>query len=128
MRNVVLPENTKHFFASSQRQGGIGDGMDQTRPWMFFGDFVRLHILFHAARNPVGVFELTEELNRHGYRFKVSRLDRVLIALERAGYLTASATPGPDRQTKLYRTTAKGRDFMLAARVKLQKLAEEILP
>ena len=34
---------------------------------MFFGGFVRMHILYHAAKEPVFGVELMEELGRHGY-------------------------------------------------------------
>ena len=34
---------------------------------MFFGGFVRLHVLYHAVREPVFGVEMMEELARHGY-------------------------------------------------------------
>ena len=34
---------------------------------MFLGGFVRLHILYHAAREPIFGVEMMEELRRHGY-------------------------------------------------------------
>jgi hypothetical protein len=71
--------------------------------------------------------ELAGELNRHGYRFNARKLDRVLTALERAGYLTAFGRSAPNMGTKVYKATAKGWDFVVLARVHLQKLAEELL-
>jgi hypothetical protein len=34
---------------------------------MFFGGFVRLHVLYHAVKEPIFGVEMMEELGRHGY-------------------------------------------------------------
>src|SRR6202044_2561978 len=34
----------------------------------FFHGFIRLHILYHATKEPIYGAEITEELVRHGYR------------------------------------------------------------
>jgi hypothetical protein len=34
----------------------------------FFNGFIRLHILYHAAKDPIYGAEIAEELIRHGYR------------------------------------------------------------
>ncbi|MBV8381159.1 MAG: helix-turn-helix transcriptional regulator, partial [Planctomycetaceae bacterium] len=34
---------------------------------MFFGGFVRMHILYHAVKEPIFGVEMMEELARHGY-------------------------------------------------------------
>ncbi len=39
----------------------------------FFGGFVRMHILYHAAREPVWGGEIMEELERHGYKLGPGR-------------------------------------------------------
>jgi DNA-binding PadR family transcriptional regulator len=95
--------------------------------WLFFGDFVRLYVLFHAARNPVTALELTGELNHQGYHFNVGKLDGVLTSLEKKGYLAATASAVSNGLGKCYETTTKGRDFLVLAKGKLQGLAETIL-
>jgi hypothetical protein len=39
----------------------------------FFSSFVRLHILHHAAEEPIYGAEIAEELVRHGYRNMLGR-------------------------------------------------------
>ena len=34
---------------------------------MFFGGFVRMHVLYHAVKEPIFGVEMMEELERHGY-------------------------------------------------------------
>jgi DNA-binding PadR family transcriptional regulator len=101
--------------------------MDEKRMWLFFGDFVRFHILFHAARNPASALELAGELNRHGYRLNARKLELVLGSLETNGYLIASGRPGSNGQPKQYKATAKGRDYVETAKTKLRELAVELL-
>jgi hypothetical protein len=53
----------------------------------FFGGFVRLHILYHADKEPVCGVEMIDELKRHGYRLGPGTLYPILHHLEEAGYL-----------------------------------------
>ena len=53
----------------------------------FFNGFIRLHILYHAAKEPVYGAEITEELVRHGYRISQGTLYPTLHLLEKLGYL-----------------------------------------
>jgi PadR family transcriptional regulator, regulatory protein PadR len=54
---------------------------------MFFGGFVRLHVLYHAVREPIFGVEMMEELGRHGYDVGAGTLYPMLHQLEEAGYL-----------------------------------------
>ena len=53
----------------------------------FFNGFIRLHILYHAAKEPIYGAEITEELVRHGYRISQGTLYPTLHLLETLGYL-----------------------------------------
>ena len=53
----------------------------------FFNGFIRLHILYHAAKEPIYGAEITEELIRHGYRLSQGTLYPALHLLEQLGYL-----------------------------------------
>lgn len=53
----------------------------------FYGGFIRLHILYHAANEPIIGLEMIEELGRHGYRIGPGTLYPILHQLERDGYL-----------------------------------------
>jgi DNA-binding PadR family transcriptional regulator len=93
----------------------------------FFNGFIRLHILYHAAKEPTYGAEITEELVRHGYRLSQGTLYPTLHALEELGYLTCQTRWVQGRRRKYYRATAAGRTVLAEARHKLQELVAEIL-
>lgn len=93
----------------------------------FFTGFVRLHILYHAAKEPVYGAEITEELIRHGYRLSAGTLYPTLRLLENLGYLTQHAEVVEGRRRKYYQATAAGKRVLNEARAKLQELVAEIL-
>jgi DNA-binding PadR family transcriptional regulator len=93
----------------------------------FFTGFVRLHILYHAAKEPVYGAEITEELIRHGYRLSPGTLYPTLRLLESLGYLRQQAEVVKGRWRKYYQATAAGRRVLDEARAKLQELVAEVL-
>jgi DNA-binding PadR family transcriptional regulator len=93
----------------------------------FFNGFVRLHVLYHAAKEPVYGAEITEELVRHGYRVSQGTLYPTLHLLETLGYLSSRTQLVEGRRRKYYRATAAGRRVLREARGKLQELVAEVL-
>jgi DNA-binding PadR family transcriptional regulator len=93
----------------------------------FFLGFVRLHILYHAAKEPIYGAEITEELIRHGYRLSQGTLYPTLHQMEQLGYLASRAEVVQGRRRKYYRATAAGRRIMKEARAKLRELVAEVL-
>lgn len=93
----------------------------------FFTGFVRLHILYHAAKEPVYGAEITEELIRHGYRLSAGTLYPTLRLLESLGYLRQHAEVVEGRWRKYYQATAAGKRVLKEARAKLQELVAEVL-
>ena len=93
----------------------------------FFTGFVRLHILYYAAKEPVYGAEITEELIRHGYRLSPGTLYPTLRLLESLGYLRQQAEVVKGRWRKYYQATAAGRRVLDEARAKLQELVAEVL-
>jgi PadR family transcriptional regulator PadR len=67
---------------------------------MFFGGFVRLHILYHATKEPVFGVEMMEELGRHGYNVGAGTLYPMLHQMEEAGYLRSRAEVVAGRRRK----------------------------
>jgi PadR family transcriptional regulator PadR len=94
---------------------------------LFFAGFVRLHVLYHAAEEPICGVEIVAELGRHGYRLSPGTVYPVLHELQRAGYLTCRAEVVSGKRRKYYEATAKGREALEAAREKLRELAAEVL-
>jgi PadR family transcriptional regulator, regulatory protein PadR len=94
---------------------------------MFFGGFVRMHVLYHAAREPVFGVEMMEELARHGYDVGAGTLYPMLHQLEEAGYLISHTEVVAGKQRKYYRATPEGSVALEEAKVKLRELVKEVL-
>jgi DNA-binding MarR family transcriptional regulator len=92
----------------------------------FFSGFVRLHVLAHAAKDPICAAEMAKELVRHGYRVSRATLTRALRALVRRGYLSRAKALG-GRRRDCYRATAAGRAALAEARQRLLRLRAEFL-
>jgi PadR family transcriptional regulator, regulatory protein PadR len=94
---------------------------------MFFGGFVRLHIVYHAVKEPIFGVELMEELRRHGYDVGAGTLYPMLHQLEEAGYLTVQTEVVAGKRRKYYRATAQGAAALEEAKAKLRELVSEVL-
>ena len=94
---------------------------------LFLGGFVRMHILYHAAKGPVYGVEMMEELRRHGYEIGAGTLYPILHQLEEVGYLASSVEVVAGKQRKYYRATPDGIDALEAAKEKLRELVAEVL-
>jgi PadR family transcriptional regulator PadR len=94
---------------------------------MFFGGFVRLHVLYHVVREPVFGVEMMEELARHGYDVGPGTLYPLLHQLEEAGYLSVQGEVVGGKQRKYYRATPEGVRALEAAKAKLRELVKEVL-
>jgi DNA-binding PadR family transcriptional regulator len=94
---------------------------------VFLGGFVRLHVLYHAVREPIFGVEMMEELGRHGYSVGAGTLYPMLHQLEEAGYLTTFTEVVDGKQRKYYRATPEGAKALEEAKLKLRELVKEIL-
>jgi DNA-binding PadR family transcriptional regulator len=93
----------------------------------FFNGFIRLHILYHAAKDAIYGAEITEELIRHGYRLSQGTLYPTLHLLEELGYLASRTEYVQGRRRKYYRATAAGRRVLQQARKQLVELVAEVI-
>jgi len=89
--------------------------------------FIRLHILHHAAKEPVVGFWMMEELGRHGYRMSAGTLYPMLHGLERRGYLRSTPKRAGRRSWREYRATPAGRQALAGAKEKLRELFHELI-
>ncbi len=94
---------------------------------MFWGGFVRMHVLYHAIKEPIFGVEMMEELGRHGYDVGAGTLYPMLHQLEEAGYLTSYTEVVAGKQRIYYRATPEGAAALEAAKVKLRELVSEVL-
>ncbi len=93
----------------------------------FFGGMVRLHVLYHAAKEPICGIDMIEELARHGYDLSPGTLYPILHRMEQGGYLTCKNRVVGGRRRKNYRITAAGRKLLREARKKLTELTDEVV-
>ncbi|MCD6554919.1 MAG: helix-turn-helix transcriptional regulator [Anaerolineae bacterium] len=93
----------------------------------FFLGFIKIHILYHAAKGPIYGAEMARELGRHGYDISPGTLYPTLHGLEQAGYLTSETRVVAGRRRKYYRITPKGRGALAEARARIAELVHEVL-
>ena len=91
-----------------------------------YSGMIRVHILYHAAREPIFGLGIIEELARHGYKLSPGTLYPILHGLERKGYLRSSEKRDGRRIRRVYRATAAGRKALAAAKIKVQELVGEL--
>lgn len=94
---------------------------------MFFGGFVRMHILYHATKEDIFGVEMMEELARHGYEVGPGTLYPMLQKLEEAGYLTSHSQVVGGKTRKYYRATPEGAAALETTKVKLRELVKEVV-
>jgi PadR family transcriptional regulator PadR len=92
-----------------------------------YSGLIRLHVLHHAAEEPVFGLGMIEELNRHGYRISPGSLYPILHGLEKKGYLRAAVKRDGKSLRKEYRVTPLGRKALAAAKSKVRELFHELI-
>lgn len=92
---------------------------------LFYG-LIRIHVLLHAAHEPIFGLAMMEELAHHGYRIGPGTLYPLLHGMERAGLLKSVSGGGRGRRPRLYRITAAGKRALEKAREKVDELHREL--
>ena len=92
-----------------------------------YSGLIRLHVLHHAAEEPIFGLGMMEELARHGYRISAGTLYPLLGRLEKKGYLRSSEKRNGKSRRKVYRATALGRKALIAAKSKVRELFHELM-
>jgi len=95
-------------------------------PLNAFAGFVELHVLHHAAEQPVFGLWLIEELEEHGYKISPGTLYPVLHAMEETGLLKSRDVLSNGKIRKYYSITAKGRRHLQRGKRQLSELVNEI--
>lgn len=92
---------------------------------LFFG-LIRIHVLVHAAHEPIFGLAMMEELAHHGYRIGPGTLYPLLHGLERSGLLKSSIKTVEGRKRRVYRITGEGRKALARASEKVDELHHEL--
>ena len=87
---------------------------------------IRLHVLHHAAKEPVYGLAMMEELARHGYKVSAGTLYPILHGLEERGMLTSAEERSGSAARRVYRATPKGKAALAAAKLKVRELFGEL--
>ena len=92
-----------------------------------YGGLIRLHILHHAAEEPLFGLGLIEELRRHGYEISAGTLYPMLHGLEKKGYLTPRRERALLLELRAYEITERGRMALIEAKAKVRELFGELI-
>ena len=92
-----------------------------------YSGLMRLHVLHHAAEEPIFGLGMVEELSRHGYRISPGTLYPLLHGLEQKGYLNSTTERNGKSFRKVYRATARGKRALAAAKGKVRELFRELI-
>ena len=93
----------------------------------FFLGFIKIHILYHASKEPVYGTWLIEELGRHGYKLSCGMLYPILHRLYDDGYLVVKEKNVGGRIRKYYRITPKGRKALRECQCKIRELTNKVV-
>jgi PadR family transcriptional regulator, regulatory protein PadR len=86
---------------------------------------VRVHVLHHAAHEPVFGQGMIEELGRHGYRLSPGTMYPLLHSMERRGWLKSQDLLVDSRRRKCYVATRAGKAALQQATIYVHELFRE---
>ena len=91
-----------------------------------YSGLVRLHVLYHASREPVFGFGMIQELNRHGYRLGPGTMYPLLHGMEKRGWLKSSREKVGGRSRRVYVATRSGREALKEGQERVRELFDEL--
>jgi PadR family transcriptional regulator, regulatory protein PadR len=91
-----------------------------------YSGLIRLHVLYHASKEPIFGLEMMEELARHGYRLSPGTMYPLLHGLESKGLLRSSRAGRRPNSRLEYRATAAGRSALAVAKNRVRELFSEL--
>jgi PadR family transcriptional regulator, regulatory protein PadR len=90
-----------------------------------YSGLIRLHLLYHASKEPIFGLQMIEELASHGYKLSPGTLYPLLHGMEKKGLLR-STRPGSRNDRRVYRATPAGRKALAEAKQRVQELFSEL--
>jgi PadR family transcriptional regulator PadR len=91
-----------------------------------FTGLIRIHVLVHAAHEPLFGLAMMEELKYHGYKIGPGTLYPLLHGMERNGLLVSELKNVGGRRRRVYKLTKAGKKALEQARDKVDELHEEL--
>lgn len=93
----------------------------------FFLGSIKIHILYHAAVEPIYGAYLMEELASHGYNISPGTLYPTLKQLHNKGFLDKYEENVKGKVRKYYVITEEGRELLEESKQQVRELALEVL-
>jgi PadR family transcriptional regulator PadR len=91
-----------------------------------YSGLIRLHILHHAAKEPIFGLGMIEELGRHGYRLSPGTLYPIMHGLEKKGLLRSREQQVGGKIRRVYSATPSGRRALDSAKERVRELFGEL--
>ena len=92
----------------------------------FLLGFIKLHILYHANKEPIFGQGFRKELKRHGYDISYGTLYPIFHKLKRQGYLELNTENVKGKIRKYYTITKKGKKILNQSKNKARELFDEL--
>lgn len=93
----------------------------------FYLGCTKVHILHHAAQEPIYGLAMMEELRRHGYEISAGTLYPILHGMEDEGWLVREDRLVGGRIRKYYSATEEGVKALDEVKLKVHELVDEVL-
>jgi len=93
----------------------------------FFLGFIRVHILYHASKQPIYGQWMIDELKTHGYTISPGTMYPILHDLENNKLLTGEKVNHNGKIRKYYSITGNGKTVLADARKKITELVSEVM-
>ncbi|MFZ5354409.1 MAG: PadR family transcriptional regulator [Bacillota bacterium] len=93
----------------------------------FFLGTIKIHILYHAGKEPVYGSYLIEELEEHGHHVSPGTMYPTLNSLMEEGLLSREDQLVNGKIRKYYSLTPKGREVLEECKRQIRELANEVL-
>ena len=91
-----------------------------------YSGMIRLHVLHHAAQEPIFGFGIMQELRRHGYQIGPGTIYPMLHSMEKSGLLRSSSQKKDGRTQRAYHSTPAGRKALVEAKKNVRELFHEL--
>lgn len=92
----------------------------------FLRGFIKLHILYHANKEPIYGQEFKNELKRHGYDISFGTLYPIFHKLHKKEYLKLKKININGKIRKYYSITEKGIKVLKESKLKTKELFDEL--
>ncbi|RCW52690.1 MULTISPECIES: PadR family transcriptional regulator [Halanaerobium] len=89
--------------------------------------FMRIHILYHAKKEPFFGLWMIKELKSHGYNISSGTLYPILHSMEADGILSSEEKTIEGKVRKYYSLTEKGEEVLIEVKAKTIELSNEIV-